>query len=193
MEKFNANVKERYNRCLDTYKTACNILNIDASDDVNNTSTDVVEAVKNLEEKLRHLVYEKFYYNWIKAVEENFEEDQRGSIYGLLDTMLKSDPSTIFNSFNFTYEILEKLNDKKSREDCLKEIENNSTSIERAVNDYSILFYSKHAGDVIKAIRNGLEKDPKIAPYVPNLFGTKSQQEREEVPELVGAKVKTEE
>ena len=162
-------ITQKYNKIRKTFELVCKEKKLPCQDYLKNFPIDASEnlsvrqisnLVNALNKDLRLLIKGLYLEDWHKTICDSFGEEQQVGIIELLETTLKGYPADAYKYFSKTNDLLKLLNDEQTRAAALCFLENYcaTNSFENIVNNYGLVFKSKHGKDAVEARDNGLAR-----------------------------------
>ena len=118
--------------------------------------SDVVQEINGLNQAL----IEKYcLQDWCETVLESFESSHQRGTMEMVMTTIQCDASNAYIRLTRAFDLLKKLNDDKQKIDALIFLEDycSKHTFEDLINNYDIVFRSKHAEEAALARNSGLE------------------------------------
>lgn len=131
---------------------------IDATENLN--QRELNKLFNSLNKDLRLLIKGLYIEDWKQTIYDSFDEESQRGIIELIEATLKGYPADAYKYFSKTNELLKLLNDEQTREAALCFLENYcaTNSFEDIVNNYDLVFKSKHGKDAVDARNSGLAR-----------------------------------
>ncbi len=162
-------VAQKYNRIRKAFERICKDNNLSCEEHLKKYPVDAGEKLSDyklsqlidlLNKDLRLLIKGLYIEDWTSTIYASFDEYHQEGVLEMLDTTLKGDPAETFTHFSKTNELLKLLNNDATKETALIFLENYcaTNSFENIVNNYDLVFRSKHLVDANEARKRGFAR-----------------------------------
>lgn len=131
--------------------------------------TELYEKIAEMNGIIRGMIKKFCVEEWGKTIIENFDESQYMGTAELIVATIQCDASNAYMRFSKVMTLLDLLNDEQTKSEALKLLEEycSTHSFEDLVNEYDLVFRSKHSKEVSEARNRGFESQ--------KLFGRKKK------------------
>ena len=124
------------------------------------TESEIGKFVSLLNKDFRVLIKGLFLEDWKTTIAASFDTTHQNSVLDLVEATIKGDPADAYKYFSQTNDLLKLLNNEATRERALIYLEDYcaTNSFESIINNYDLVFRSKHKKLADEARNRGFEK-----------------------------------
>lgn len=162
-----------YNKNKDAVKMICEDCGFSLEEAFPNLAIELNETSADAEfnnytcsarHEIGNFIKEHVLDDWKKTIEKNYDEDQKNSMFSLIETMLRTDPACIYECMRDCCKLLKSLENEKTRNKATAEIEDLCQNMyhEDFINKYSLLLTSKYRIPILSAVISGFLKNERI-------------------------------